>query len=97
MTTQKQIVKIKMVCFFLTLYWKLLALTYRVLVDTGDHENESPTDCNGFGIADRKKLLTSKPPNVLVYADSAVARDNVKEVLSSILNQNKLVSLFFWV
>jgi len=88
-----------MVCFFLTLYWQLLALTYRLSAGTGDHENESsPTDCNGFGIADRKKLLTSKPPNVLVYADSAVARDNVKEILSSILNQNKLVSLlFFWV
>lgn len=30
-----------------------------------------------------------KPPNVLVYADSAVAKANVKEVLHRILNREK--------
>lgn len=40
-----------------------------------------------------KKILKSgsgpKPPNVLVYADSLVTKDNVKRVLFSILNKEK--------
>lgn len=34
-------------------------------------------------------MINSKPPNVLVYADSVVARDNVKNVLHTILNNHK--------
>ncbi|XP_048504757.1 biotin--protein ligase isoform X2 [Athalia rosae] len=31
----------------------------------------------------------AKPPNILIYADSTIAVDNVKRVLESILNRNK--------
>lgn len=53
-------------------------------VSTGvqSKENES-TNVNGN--------VNSKPPNVLVYADSVVARDNVKNVLHAILNNHKYV------
>ncbi|KAF5284152.1 hypothetical protein FQR65_LT00152 [Abscondita terminalis] len=36
--------------------------------------------------------VNTKPPNVLVYADSIIAKDNVKSVLSTILNNHKQIS-----
>lgn len=36
----------------------------------------------------------AKPPNVLVYADSVVAKDNVKNVLHAILNNHRQVRSF---
>lgn len=36
-----------------------------------------------------KSTKNTKPPNVLVYADSLVTKENVKEVLSKILNREK--------
>lgn len=35
-----------------------------------------------------------KPPNVLVYADSVVAKDNVKNVLHAVLNNHRQVRSF---
>lgn len=35
-----------------------------------------------------------KPPNVLVYADSIVAKDNVKNVLHAVLNNHRQVGSF---
>lgn len=37
---------------------------------------------------------TVKPPNVLVYADSIVAKDNVKNVLHAVLNNHRRVGDF---
>ncbi|XP_066259980.1 biotin--protein ligase [Euwallacea similis] len=51
-------------------------------------EELSPTECNGVGINKRARLNV-KPPNVLVYADSTVAKENVKDVLAAILNGHK--------
>ncbi|KAJ8916594.1 hypothetical protein NQ315_000238 [Exocentrus adspersus] len=42
--------------------------------------------CNGSFFAKYKGV---KPPNVLVYADSVVAKENVKTVLSTMLNKDK--------
>lgn len=50
----------------------------------------SPSDSSGC-IDNKYTLRNVKPPNILVYADSTVARDNVKEVLGSILNRDKYV------
>ncbi|GJQ79840.1 Hcs [Trypoxylus dichotomus] len=36
-----------------------------------------------------KSTKNTKPPNVLVYADSLITKENVKEVLSRILNKEK--------
>ncbi|KAF2904465.1 hypothetical protein ILUMI_01705 [Ignelater luminosus] len=54
------------------------------------------TTCVSSGVQNKEKEgtnvnsnINSKPPNVLVYADSVVARDNVKNVLHAILNNHK--------
>ena len=36
----------------------------------------------------KQKLMAAKPPNILVYSDSATTRDNVIKTLSSILQRN---------
>lgn len=43
---------------------------------------------NQFVTVDRSSLIV-KPPNILVYADSFVAKENVKAALLSILNRDK--------
>lgn len=48
--------------------------------------NGHHTMCNGTLFTKYKGV---KPPNVLVYADSVVAKDNVKGVLSTMLNNEK--------
>ncbi|CAH1132028.1 unnamed protein product [Ceutorhynchus assimilis] len=48
----------------------------------------SPTESNGC-ILDRNLLKNVKPPNILVYADSMATKDNVKDVLGTILNREK--------
>ncbi|XP_018566189.1 biotin--protein ligase isoform X2 [Anoplophora glabripennis] len=50
-------------------------------------------DANGHHAAHNGSLFTKykgvKPPNILVYADSVVAKENVKGVLSTMLNKEK--------
>ncbi|KAL1501975.1 hypothetical protein ABEB36_007193 [Hypothenemus hampei] len=48
----------------------------------------SPTDSVN-GVFDRKKPINVKPPNILVYADSTIVKETVKELLVSILNKDK--------
>lgn len=50
--------------------------------DTNGHREM----CNGTLFSKYKGV---KPPNVLVYADSVVAKENVKAVLSTMLNKEK--------
>lgn len=47
---------------------------------------KKPITC---AIANGSTVNCIKPPNVLVYADSLVAKDNVKNVLNTILNREK--------
>ncbi|XP_030749027.1 biotin--protein ligase [Sitophilus oryzae] len=54
--------------------------------DIADDSVFSPSDSCAI---DKEILKKVKPPNVLVYADSVVARDNVKEVLHNILNRER--------
>lgn len=35
----------------------------------------------------------TKPPNIIICADSAVANDNVRDVLESVLKENKYEKL----
>lgn len=38
---------------------------------------------------EKKSTNTGKPPNILVYADSVITKENVKKVLNSIINNEK--------
>lgn len=56
--------------------------------------NDGPHKSNFLGTNDNQflnvdKSIVVKPPNVLVYADSFVAKENVKAALVSILNRDK--------
>ncbi|KAF5283108.1 hypothetical protein FQA39_LY17415 [Lamprigera yunnana] len=47
------------------------------------------SQCNGDAGISNGLHINTKPPNVLVYADSILAGDNVKNVLHTILNNHK--------
>lgn len=49
----------------------------------------SPSLSQSSSFSTIDKSLVVKPPNILVYADSFVAKENVKAALSSILNRYK--------
>lgn len=49
----------------------------------------SPSLSQSVSFSNIDKSLIVKPPNILVYADSFVAKENVKAALSSILNRHK--------
>ncbi|KAK4878109.1 hypothetical protein RN001_010615 [Aquatica leii] len=56
--------------------------------------NEKHRECNGDAapstvLSSNGVQVNQKPPNVLVYADSVIAKDNVKNVLHEILNTHK--------
>ncbi|KAJ8954187.1 hypothetical protein NQ318_005782 [Aromia moschata] len=58
-------------------------------------ENGELADTNGHVYHSNDALFTKytgvKPPNILVYADSLVAKDNVKSVLFTMLNKEKYI------
>ncbi|KAH1010992.1 hypothetical protein HUJ04_000437 [Dendroctonus ponderosae] len=56
---------------------------------TNFKNEDIPSPADSIEIIDRKQLLSVKPPNILVYADSTIAKENVKEVLATILNKEK--------
>lgn len=56
---------------------------------THSKSEDIPSPADSTNITDRRQLLSAKPPNILVYADSTVAKENVKEVLATILNKDK--------
>lgn len=54
-------------------------------------EAKEPTSNGDCSLSKKEDDVNCKPPNVLIFADSIVAKDNVKNVIHSILNNHKYV------
>lgn len=61
----------------------------KIVDNTSKYKLLSPFTTPHMNFSTIDKSLIVKPPNVLVYADSFVAKENVKAALSSILNRDK--------
>lgn len=91
-SSEKKLVKSVAVCDDADVEPKLEEKPKPRFKDTSTKSNYLSVNANGnqvinFTAADKSVII--KPPNILVYAESFVAKENVKTALATILNRDK--------